>query len=128
MKRLNLTITVLNEENEPYDESGIFGTHRDPGFRPAFFDCATCTTYLSRYRDGRAAPLHLLDGLPDEVVLLRAEDGRVVMTKPTLFAGFERNGFFYTRASTARALAEWSHPLPALLPPSDTSEPARSRR
>lgn len=112
MKRLNLTITVLNQESEPHAESGAHGRmHRDRAFRPAFFDCATCTTYLSRFRDGRVAPFHLLDGLPDDVVLVREECGRVIMTKPTLLAGFERKGFFYTRAAAARAVEEWSHPL-----------------
>ena len=77
------------------------------GFRPAFFDFATCSVYPSRYRDGRPAPFHLLDGLPEEAVLVRSGCGRVVATKSTLIAGFERNGFFYTRAAAARAVAEW---------------------
>ena len=79
----------------------------DLGFRPAFLDFATCTVYLSRFRDGRAAPVHLLEGLPEEVVLIRDGAGRVVATKSSLIAGFVRGGFFYTRAAAARAAAEW---------------------
>lgn len=77
------------------------------GFRPAFLDFATQTIYPSRFADGRPAPLHLLDGLPDEVVVIRAPSGRVIAAKATLIAGFERNGFFYTRTAAARAVTEW---------------------
>jgi hypothetical protein len=77
------------------------------GFRPAFLDMATQTIYPARFADGRAAPFHLLDGLPDEVVVDRAPSGRVVAAKATLVSGFERNGFFYTRSAAAKAAAEW---------------------
>lgn len=111
MKRANnFTITVLRKPDEAQGAKRQLS--RDLGFRPAFFDCATARIYLSRYRDGRVAPFHLLDGLPDEVVLVRAECGHVVATKSTLISGFERHGFFYTRSATARAIAEWSFPLP----------------
>lgn len=79
------------------------------GFHAAFLDCATMTIYLSRFRDGRLAPMHLLDGLPEEVVVDRAASGRVVAAKATLVCGFERNGFFYTRSSAARAVEQWGH-------------------
>lgn len=111
MKRL--TTTVLQQENDRFaGTGGRSEANRDLGFRPAFFDCATCAIYLSRYRDGRVAPLHLLDGLPDEVVLVRAQCGRVVVVKSSLVSGFERNGFFYTRSAAAKAVAQWSSPLP----------------
>ena len=67
------------------------------GFRPAFLDFATCAIYLS----------DSIDTLPDEVVLRQPITGWVSGTKPTLVAGFERKGFFYTRASAERAAAEW---------------------
>jgi hypothetical protein len=81
--------------------------NRGLGFRPAFFDFATCRTYLSCYANGLSAPIHVLDGLPDEVVARRGPSGRVVLTKPTLVAGFVREGFFYTRRTAARAAQEW---------------------
>ena len=113
MKRL--TTTLLRREDERFaGTGGRSEVNRDLGFRPAFFDCATCTIHLSRYRDGRVAPLHLLDGPPDDVVLVRADCGRVVMVKSSLVSGFERNGYFYTRSAAARAVAEWSTPLPEL--------------
>lgn len=84
-------------------------------FRPAFLDCATMTIYPARFADGRPAPFHLLDGLPDEVVADRLPSGRVVRAKATLISGFERDGFFYTRSAAARACEEWSAPLPGFL-------------
>jgi hypothetical protein len=111
MKRLNLTITVLKQENDRFaGTGGRSEENRELGFRPAFLDFSTCTIYLSRYRDGRIAPFHLLDGLPDEVVLVRSNCGRVVATKPSLISGFERNGYFYTRGAAARARAQWAAP------------------
>jgi hypothetical protein len=116
MKRL--TTMVLQQENDRFaGTGGRSEVNRDLGFRPAFFDVATCAIYVSRFRDGRIAPLHVLDGLPDEVVLVRADCGRVVVVKSSVISGFERNGFFYTRAAAARAVAEWSVAAPEILPP-----------
>jgi hypothetical protein len=80
------------------------------GFHAAFLDCDTMSIYPSRFRDGRLAPMHLLDGLPDDVVVERAPSGRVLAAKSTLVSGFERNGFFYTRSAAARAAAQWGTP------------------
>ncbi len=54
------------------------------GFRPAFLDYATMSIY----------PCELAGG--------------VITARATLMAGFVRNGFFYTRAATARAVREWT--------------------
>jgi hypothetical protein len=77
----------------------------DRRFRPAFFDFASQKLYLSRFADGRLAPIHLRDGLPEEVVVDRAPSGRVIAVRASLVCGFERNGVFYTRKSAARAAA-----------------------
>ena len=79
-------------------------------FRPAFLDFGTQTLYPSCYADGRPAPFHVLDGLPEEVVVDRTVDGRVVAVKVSVIAGFERNGFFYTRTAALRAVAQWAGP------------------
>ena len=81
--------------------------NRHLGFRPAFLDISTMQVHESRFADGRPAPFHLLDGLPDEVVLTRSPLGRVLAAKASLVAGFVRNGFFFTRSAAARAAAEW---------------------
>jgi len=74
-------------------------------FRPAFFDYASQKLYLSCFANGCAAPLHLLEGLPEEVIVDRAPCGRVIAARASLVAGFERNGCFYTRKAAARAVA-----------------------
>ena len=81
--------------------------NRALGFRPAFFDFATQRIYLSCFRNGMPAPIHVLDGLPDEIVIDRAASGKVITTKATVIAGFVRNGFFYTRRAAAKAVADW---------------------
>ena len=78
------------------------------GFRPAFFDYASQKLYLSRFADGRLAPIHLLDGLPEEAIVDRAPSGRVIAARASIVAGFERNGYFYTRKAAAKAVKEWS--------------------
>ena len=54
------------------------------GFRPAFLDYATMTIY------------------PSELAIA------VTASRATLIAGFERNGFFYTRTAAARAALQWA--------------------
>jgi len=85
------------------------GSIDDPrlGFRPAFLDTTTFAIHLSRYKDGRPAPFYLLDGLPDDLVAARSIFGRPIAGKATLICGFERNGFFYTQSTAARAATEW---------------------
>ena len=96
----------LARENESFRGSGGRSEeNRDYGFRPAFFDYASQRLYLSRFANGSLAPMHLLDGLPDDVVVDRAPSGRVLRTRASLVSGFERKGMFYTRKATARAVA-----------------------
>ena len=98
----------LRAENEAHaDSPGVSHANRHLGFLPAFLDTCTMQIHESRFADGRPAPFHLLDGLPDEVVLRRSPLGRVLAAKPSLVSGFVRNGFFYTRAAAARAAEEW---------------------
>jgi hypothetical protein len=96
----------LARENESFRGSGGRSEeNRDYGFRPAFFDYASQKVYLSRFADGTLAPMHIMDGLPEEVVVDRTPAGRVLRTRASLVSGFERNGMFYTRKAAARAVA-----------------------
>ena len=102
---------LLRQENSVHAGSGGRSEENASlGFRPAFYDFATQKIYLSRFPDGRLAPCHLLDGLPDEIVVDRAPSGRVTAVKATVISGFVRNGYFFTRTAAARAVAEWSRP------------------
>ncbi len=96
MKKI-MSLEQLHAEHAAHAHTGATsGSCRTGGFRPAFYDFATATLYLSRFADGRIAPLHLLEGLPQGLV-----------AKGTLVSGFERGGYFYTRTATARACEEW---------------------
>ena len=74
-----LTMRVLHQENLAFQGTGgVSSGNGACGFLPAFLDTATGMVYLARYADGRLAPMHLLDGLPEELVITRSVTGRVV--------------------------------------------------
>jgi len=107
MKRWMTALRLRHESIFYLGTGGRSQENSGLGFRAAFLDVDTMTVYPSCFRDGRPAPMHLLDGLPDDVVVERAASGRVLAAKDTLISGFERNGFFYTRSAAARAAAQW---------------------
>lgn len=93
-----LTQYVLERETEAYRGSGgISQENACAGFVPAFFDTATRRVYLSRFADGRPAPFHLLDGMPQETVAARDAGGRPSRLLASIVSGFYRDGRFYTR-------------------------------
>jgi hypothetical protein len=93
---------VLHHENRRYLGSGGRSEENAvANFRPAFRDAETGIVYPSCFCDGRPAPCHLLDGLPDEVVLERDQRGGVRGVKPSLVSGFVRERRFYTRDEAA---------------------------
>ena len=103
-----MTEVLLRQENlEHLGTGGRSQENARLGFEPAFYDFATQKIYPSRFADGRPAPVHVLDGLPEEVVVDRIASGRVTSVKATVISGFVRNGFFYTRSAAARASREW---------------------
>jgi hypothetical protein len=102
----------LQHENREYRGSGgVSEENRSQGFKPAFLDTETDRIYASRFADGRPAPFHLLDGLPEELVLARHPGGRVAAVKASIISGFVRFGRFYTRDEAARQAS----PEPACL-------------
>ncbi|RFA31451.1 hypothetical protein CAI21_02245 [Alkalilimnicola ehrlichii] len=104
-----MTTRQLARENRRYASTGgVSECNSGQGFRPAFRDSATGVLYLSRSQNGSLAPFHCLDGLPTELVEARDPTGRVVAVKPTIEAGFERNGRFYTRAEAAAVVSQES--------------------
>lgn len=106
----------LSEENTRYaGTAGVSALGAVFGFRPAFRDRLTARVYPSCFADGRAAPFHLVDGLPTEVVEDRDASGRVTRVKSSLESGFVRLGQFFTRAE-ANALATVAEGLVAQNP------------
>lgn len=104
MKQL-MTHDTLRRENLAFvGTGGVSEGNRHQGFQPAFYDTATGRAELARFADGRPAPMHLLDGLPDEWIAERAPCGRARAVKSTVISGFIHGPYFYTRAQAARAI------------------------
>lgn len=89
-----LSPKVLEEQNRDFSHTdSVSQANRAYGFLPAFLDAQTGAVYLSRFSDGRVAPIHVLDGLPPELV------------DQSLITGFVRDGRFFTRAEAAEAVS-----------------------
>lgn len=100
-----LTKRVLHQENLAFQGTGgVSSGNGAGGFLPAFLDTATGMVYLARYADGRLAPMHLLDGLPEELVVTRSTTGKVIAAKESVMAGFVRCDQFFTREQAAAAV------------------------
>ena len=102
-----MSMAVLAGQNRRFrGTGGVSRENRSLGFSPAFRDSCTGGVYLSRFANGTIAPVHLLDRLPDELVLSRNASGRVLKARCSVVAGFVREGRFYTREEASRAIAE----------------------
>jgi hypothetical protein len=98
--------TALAAQNRRFrGTGGVSRENRTLGFSPAFRDINTGEVYLSRFANGAIAPMHLLDGLPDALVVSRNASGRVLQAHGSVVAGFVRNGCFYSREEASRAVA-----------------------
>lgn len=97
-----LTPKRLRQENRAFaGTSGVSANAAGQRFRPAFRDPETGRVELSRFEDGRSAPVHMVCGLPEEWVLERDPEGHVVAVKEQVESGFVRGGAFYTREEAA---------------------------
>jgi hypothetical protein len=97
---------ILEQETIAYRGSGgVSADNRHFGFRPAFRNTETGRVYPSRFADGRLAPIHMIDGLPDEVVVARSAAGKAISVKDSVQSGFTLNGCFYDRDEAARRVA-----------------------
>jgi hypothetical protein len=104
MKQL-LTEASLESENLAYSGTpGISRENRDCGFSPAFLDTETGRIVESCFQDGQPAPLHVIEGLPDDWIVERDPSSRATAIKCTVIAGFVRNSRFYTRSQAAEAV------------------------
>lgn len=80
---------------------GVSSDNRHLGFVPAFMDTRTGRVYPCMFGDGRPAAFHVLDGLPDDLVVARDRYGRPSHVVGTVIAGFSLDGRFYTRDQAA---------------------------
>jgi hypothetical protein len=101
---------MLKRENRAYGGGpGVSDGCREHDFKPAFLDQETGMVYLSRHPDGHVSSLHMLDGLPDEVVTARYANGTVSKAKNTLISGFLTGCTFYTRQEAAAIIKAKRH-------------------
>ncbi|HID82439.1 MAG TPA: hypothetical protein EYH06_04965 [Chromatiales bacterium] len=102
MSDKRLRLRSLYEENERYHGTGgVSENNRSRGFIPAFLDTATGNAYPSRFANGKLAPIHLFDGLPDMLVKKSVVTGRTYALRDGLVSGFLLGRRFYTRAEAA---------------------------
>lgn len=102
MNDKSLRLKSLYEENERYfGTGGVSENNRDSGFVPAFMDTITGHAYPSRFANGKLAPVHLFDGLPDALVKKSVVTGRIYALREGLVSGFLQGRRFYTRAEAA---------------------------
>jgi hypothetical protein len=102
-----MTPEALERENDFFRATGgVSQGNGQHAFCSAFWDSATGRIFLSRFRDGRQASVHVLDGLPEDLVLERDSDGRVLVVKDTVVAGFLHADHFYTREQVSLLLAK----------------------
>ena len=101
-----LTQMSLRDENALYANTrGLSQNNRSLGFLPGYLNSYSGECVLSRFSDGRPAPVHVLDGLPDTWVRERDPSGRVTAAAPEVVSGFIREGRFYTREEASKAAA-----------------------
>jgi hypothetical protein len=104
---LTLSTKYLQLEADAHrGTGGVSSENREHGFRPAFQNTDTGETFPSRFADGRLAPFHLLDGLPEHLVLARDRYGRASRVIGSIVSGFLRDEIFYTRSQAAALLKE----------------------
>jgi hypothetical protein len=105
-----MTPGELAQETKTYRRRrGVSPETRSFGLLPAFLDRDTGRVFTSRFRNGRPAGIHVIDGLPPDLVLERSETGRAMAIKESVVAGFICcRGQFYTREQASRLLG--SHP------------------
>jgi len=97
-----LTTQVLRQQNLAFKGTGgVSVGNCSQGFAPAFLDTETGRVYPARFADGRPAPMHLLDGLPQELIVSRDAAGGCLAVKRSVIAGFVQAGRFYTREQAA---------------------------
>lgn len=94
----------LREENALHAYTlGIGANRSELGVVPGYLNCVAGKRTIARFADGQGAPVHVLDGLPDDWIAERDCHGRPVRTHPGIVASFSHGGPFLTRDEAAEA-------------------------
>lgn len=101
----SLSLVDLQAHSDQFVGTGaVSDENRCLGFIPAFRDCDTGVVYLSCDSRGNLSPVHQFQGLPEDVVKQRDENGRILEVKSSLVPGFVLNGEFLTREQCSECL------------------------
>ncbi|MBV1876198.1 MAG: hypothetical protein KUG79_01020 [Pseudomonadales bacterium] len=93
---------ALFRQNVKYARTnGVSTVNGKQQFYPAFRDEITGRVELARFRNGDAAPMHLICGLPEDWAVSHDEYGLINKVKRSITAGFLREGVFFTRLEAA---------------------------
>ena len=104
--RKGLSTIALQRQNQRFEGTGGRSQENSGlGFRPAFMDTDTRAIYISCFADGRPAPVHLIDGLPRTLIVVRHSSGRTAALKASVVSGFVREDRFYSRDEAARCVS-----------------------
>jgi hypothetical protein len=87
---------------------GVSANNRNQGFIPAFMDTETGNVYRSRFPDGKPAPIHVLAGLPNELLDADRQLNGHRSIKHSVISGFILEDRFYSREAAAQATASGS--------------------
>jgi len=102
VKDMHLCKDILAKENLEFTGTGgISKENQSLGFSPAFCDTETGQIYLSCNKDGTPATIHMLDGLPEELIIERDQQDNIVAVKSSVIPGFVKDDKFYTREQAA---------------------------
>jgi len=106
MKQM-LTVDEVAQQSLAYrGTGGVSAENRAYGFLPAFLDRESGRIHLSCDARGVPVAIHQFEGLPEEWVVARDEEGRPCAVKASVEAGFVREGYFFTREQAAQ-LMQW---------------------
>jgi len=101
-----LSAETLVQENIQYlGTGGVSANNRECGFIPAFLDTDSGTVYRSRFADGKPAPIHVLAGLPKNLIETLGKSATCLSIKGTVIPGFMHAEAFYTREEARQATA-----------------------
>lgn len=106
-KKMYLCNDKLIKENQAFGGTGgVSNENQSLGFTPAFRDTDTGEIYRSTNKDGSPAAIHMLDGLPEDVIIARDLQGNIVAVKSSVIPGFLKDDIFYTREQAAECSSE----------------------
>lgn len=88
MNRQVIPARLVTENRRYAGTGGISKVNSTRGFIPAFRDEATGCVYPSCFSDGRRAPVHLYDGLPNELIVEYAPQGLPHSVRASVISGF----------------------------------------